>query len=128
MSSTVLVERHFWFYSWAKGTERHNGAYAKVKSTWCRQWDETSRGVGGEGGACGRGRINRGRVGGGPIEERARNGVERRNGVAAAVDKGDRRDQPGCRWRSAWAQRAIRIAGEAPRGSSWMCRESLRAD
>ena len=62
----------------------------------------------------------------GRLEERARNGVERRNGVAATVDpwtvdKGNRRDQPGCRWRSAWAQRAIRIADEAPTGSSWMC-------
>ena len=50
----------------------------------------------------------------GRLEERARNGVDRRSGVAVAVDGGDRRDQPGCRWRSAWAHRAIRIAGEAP--------------
>ena len=54
----------------------------------------------------------------GRSEEQARNGVERRNGVAAAAERGDRRDQPGCGWRSAWTQRAIIIAGEAPAGSN----------
>ena len=56
----------------------------------------------------------------GRFEEQARNGVERRSGVAAAAERGDRRDQPGYGWRSAsaWMQKAIRIAGEAPAGSS----------
>ena len=54
----------------------------------------------------------------GRSEEQVRNGVERWNGMAAAAERGDRRDQPGCGWRSAWTQRAIRIAGEAPAGSS----------
>ena len=59
----------------------------------------------------------------GRSEEQARDGVERRkNDLQEAAYRicplKNRRDQPGCGWRSAWTQRAIIIAGEAPAGAS----------
>ena len=55
----------------------------------------------------------------GRSEEQARNGVERRNG-GGGRERGDRRDPPGCGWRSTWTQRAFRILYHKTRLSCYL--------